>query len=178
MQTPPSSNGSFTETIVAFLRDNQSLADPFVFILGFAEGVPVVSLLVPSSALFVAVGSMQGAFGGNFVSLWLSATAGAILGDLVTYGIGRYFKDDAQRIWPLSRRPELLIKGRSIIDRWGILAILGGKFLGFMRPFLPITAGVMEMNFVVFCMASVLSSLVWSGVFLAPGFGLGQFAGP
>ena len=178
MQTPPSSNGSFTESIVAFLRDNQYLADPLVFLLGFAEGIPVVSLFVPSSALFVAIGSMQGAFGGSFISLWLSATVGAILGDLVTYGIGRYFKDNAQRIWPLSRRPELLIKGRSIIDRWGILAILGGKFLGFMRPFLPIAAGVMEMNFAVFCFASVLSSLAWSGVFLAPGFGLGQFADP
>ena len=178
MQTPPSSSGSFTESIVVFLRDNQYLADPLVFLLGFAEGIPVVSLLVPSSALFVAIGSMQGAFGGSFISLWLSATVGAILGDLVTYGIGRYFKDNAQRVWPLSRRPELLIKGRSIIDRWGILAILGGKFLGFMRPFLPITAGVMEMNFVIFCIASVLSSLAWSGVFLAPGFGLGQFAVP
>nr|ALS89017.1 SNARE associated Golgi protein [uncultured bacterium] len=178
MQTLSSSNGGFTETVVAFLRDNQYLADPLVFILGFAEGIPVVSLFVPSSALFLAVGSMQGAFGGNFISLWVSATAGAILGDLVTYGIGRYFKDDAQRVWPLSRRPELLIKGRAMIDRWGILAILAGKFLGFMRPFLPITAGVMEMNFTVFCFASVLSSLAWSGVFLAPGFGLGQFATP
>ena len=178
MQTLSSSNGSFTETIVAFLRDNQYLADPLVFILGFAEGVPVVSLFVPSSALFVAIGSMQGAFGGSFISLWLSATVGAILGDLVTYGIGRYFKDNAQRIWPLSRRPELLIKGRNIIDRWGVLAIVGGKFLGFMRPFLPIAAGVMEMRFAIFCFASVLSSLAWSGVFLAPGFGLGQFAGP
>ncbi len=178
MQTPPLSNGSFTETIVAFLRDNQYLADPLVFILGFAEGVPVVSLFVPSSALFLAIGSVQGAFGGSFVSLWLSATVGAIIGDLVTYGIGRYFKDEAQRVWPLSHRPELLNKGRALIDRWGILAILGGKFLGFMRPFLPIAAGVMEMNFIVFCVASVVSSLAWSGVFLAPGFGLLQLASP
>lgn len=178
MQIPPPSYDGITDSVVAFLRDNQYLADPLVFLLGFAEGVPVVSLFVPSSALFVAIGSVQGAFGGGFISLWLSATAGAIVGDLVTYGIGRYFKDDAQRIWPLSRRPELLIKGRSVIDRWGILAVLGGKFLGFMRPFLPITAGVMEMNFAIFCAASVLSSLVWSGVFLAPGFGLGQLAGP
>jgi membrane protein DedA with SNARE-associated domain len=178
MTIPLASNGSFTEMIVAFLRDNQYLADPLVFILGFAEGVPVVSLFVPSSALFLAIGSMQGAFGGSFTSLWLSATVGAILGDLVTYALGRYFKDDAQHVWPLSRRPELLTKGRNLIDRWGILAILGGKFLGFMRPFLPITAGVMEMNFIVVCCASVLSSLVWSGVFLAPGFGLLQLANP
>lgn len=164
--------------LVAFLRDHQYLADPLVFILGFAEGVPVISLFVPSSALFLAVGSMQGAFGGSFISLWLSATGGAIVGDLVTYGIGRYFKDDAQRVWPISRRPELLTTGRKLIDRWGILAILGGKFLGFMRPFLPITAGVMEMNFVIFCIASVVSSLLWSGVFLAPGFGLLQLANP
>jgi membrane protein DedA with SNARE-associated domain len=178
MAIPLAANGSFTETIVAVLRDHQYLADPLVFVLGFAEGVPVVSLFVPSSALFLAVGSMQGAFGGSFISLWLSATAGAIVGDLVTYGIGRYFKNDAQRVWPLSRRPELLTTGRKLIDRWGILAILGGKFLGFMRPFLPITAGIMEMNFVIFLFASVLSSLAWSGVFLAPGFGLLQLVHP
>ena len=79
MPIPLTANGSFTETIVAVLRDHQYLADPLVFILGFAEGVPVVSLFVPSSALFLAVGSMQGAFGGSFISLWLSATAGAIV---------------------------------------------------------------------------------------------------
>jgi len=159
-------------TVMGFVREHQGLAEPVVFFLGFAEGIPILSLFVPSSILFVAIGSLQAAAGADFVPLWLSASAGALLGDIVTYVIGRTFKSEAQSVWPLSRRPELLVAGRKLLERWGWLAVIGGKFLGFMRPFIPVAAGVLEMPVVPFLLASLISSLVWAGVFLAPGWGL------
>lgn len=166
----------FKTTVVAFLRDHQALAEPVVFVLGFAEGVPLLSLFVPSSVLFLAIGSLQGAFGGGLWGLWLSASGGAMLGDCVTYVIGRYFKHEAQHVWPFSRYPEWLTRGRVLLERWGWLAVLAGKFLGFLRPFVPAAAGMLEMPFPRFLLASALSSLTWAGVFLAPGWGLGMLA--
>lgn len=163
-------------TILAFLRDHQALAEPLVFVLGFAEGIPLLSLFVPSSVLFLAIGSLQGALGGGFLWLWLSAAGGTMLGDCVTYAIGRCFKHEAQNVWPLSRYPEWLTRGRVLLERWGWLAVFGGKFLGFLRPFIPAAAGMLEMPLPLFLLASALSSLAWAGVFLAPGWGLGLLA--
>lgn len=162
--------------VLAFLRDHQALAEPIAFVLGFAEGIPLVSLFVPSSVLFLAVGSLQGALGGGFWGLWLSASAGALVGDCVTYALGRRYKDEIQSVWPFSRYPEWLKRGRALLERWGWLAVFGGKFLGFLRPFVPAAAGMLEMPFPLFFVASALSSLVWAGAFLAPGWGLGLLA--
>ena len=158
--------------MVALVRDNLALAEPAVFFMGFAEGVPVLSLLVPSTPLFLGIGAAHAAAGGQFWQLWLAASAGAVLSDLLVYGLGRVFKQDATRIWPLSRRQDWLPKGQALFDRWGVFAVAGGKFTGFLRPFIPAVAGVLQMPLWLFVPASIVSSLAWAGAFLAPGYGI------
>src|SRR5690242_7797895 len=82
---PPMTADSFKDAVVTFLRDHQSLAEPIVFALGFAEGIPLLSWFVPSSALFLAIGSLYGGAGGDIYRLWAAAAAGAVVGDCVTY---------------------------------------------------------------------------------------------
>lgn len=168
---------SLKASIIDFLREHQALAEPVVFVLGFAEGIPLLSFLVPSSALFLAIGSAQGALGGSVWGLWASAAVGAMLGDCVTYAIGRHFKHRAQQMWPFSRHPDRIAKGYALFERWGALAILAGKFLGFMRPIIPVIAGVLEMPFPLFLAANAVSSALWAGAFLLPGWGLGSLFG-
>lgn len=160
------------DSLLAWLRDHMALAEPLVFALGFAEGIPVLSLLVPSTPLFLAIGLGHSAVGGTFVPMWLAASLGAVLGDLVTYAIGHYFKADAARVWPLSRRPDLLVLGNALFQRWGALAVLGAKFLGVVRPVIPLIAGIVRMPLWIYLPASAVSSLAWAGVFLAPGYGI------
>jgi len=158
--------------LVALVREHDWLAGPVCFFLGFGEGIPVLSLLLPSSALFLGIGAVHGAAGGVFWTTWLWASIGAILGDCVTYAIGRVFKDQSVSIWPFSKRPEWLIQSRVMIRDWGALSVLGGKFLGLLRPFIPVVAGMFVMPLWKFVPASVLSSITWAGVFLGPGYGL------
>ena len=54
---------------------------------------------------------------------------------------------------------------------WSLIA---GKFIGALRPFVPVVAGMMQMPWLVFGAGAFISSLIWSGVFLAPGYGLTQ----
>jgi membrane protein DedA with SNARE-associated domain len=157
---------------LALLREHSELTAAVVFVLGFAESIALVSLFVPSTVLFLAIGAADGAAGGSFWPVWLAGAAGAALGDLVSYGLGRYFKFDVPRIWPFCRFPDLLPKSRAMFERWGLLAIAGGKFLGMLRPFIPVVAGMLDMPWLLFLLGSVLSSLMWAGVFLAPGYGL------
>lgn len=160
------------EAMLSVVRDNADLAGIVVFSLGFAESIAFVSLFVPSTILFIAIGGVHSAAGGQFWQLWLAGTAGAALGDCVSYAFGRWYKHDAHRIWPMSKYPELLPKGRALFERWGIWSIFAGKFIGGLRPFIPVVAGIMDMPWAWFLLGSVLSSLAWAGIFLAPGYGL------
>lgn len=160
---------------VGLAKANIAYAEPLVFMLGFAESIPALSLFVPSSALFLAIGTAHASAGGSFWELWLAAAVGAVAGDCVTYALGRLLRDDVERLSYFSVRPQALATGHAIFERWGPLAVLGGKFTGFARPFIPIVAGIVAMPFPLFLGASALSSLAWAGAFLAPGYGLKLF---
>ncbi|MGE0699969.1 MAG: DedA family protein [Hyphomicrobiaceae bacterium] len=157
---------------VELVRANIAWAEPLVFLMGLAEGIPGLSLLVPSSALFLAIGTAHGATGGAFWHLWLAATAGAVIGDCITYSLGRLLRHDVERLGWFAVHPNALAAGHAVFERWGALAVLVGKFTGFARPFIPVVAGIVVMPLPMFIGASVLSSLAWAGAFLAPGYGL------
>lgn len=159
-------------TVLELARTHSDMAALIVFALGFAESIVLVSLFVPSTVLFLAIGGIYAAAGGQFWQLWLAGAAGAAIGDLVSYGFGRLYKHDVHRVWPMSKVPHLLPKGRAIFERWGIWSIIAGKFVGGLRPFIPVVAGMLDMPWGLFVIGSVVSSLAWAGVFLSPGFGL------
>lgn len=163
----------FADSVVTLINENIALVEPIVFALGFAESTMVVSLLVPSSALLVAIGGVHSAAGGEFWSVVLAGGAGAFLGDVITFAIGRYFKDDIRKWWPLSRHPEWYAGTRIYVARWGAPGVIFSKFFGVLRPFVPAIAGAAGMKWAVFLTASPVSCVLWAGAFLAPGYGIG-----
>lgn len=154
------------------VKANIAYAEPLVFLLGLVEGIPGLSLFVPSSALFLAIGAAHSAAGGSFWELWLAAALGAVVGDCLTYSLGRLLRHDVERLSYFAIHPGALATGHAIFERWGALAVLAGKFTGFARPFIPVVAGIVTMPIPLFIGASAVSSLAWAGAFLAPGYGL------
>ena len=163
------------EGTVSLVKANIAYAEPIVFLMGLAEGIPGLSLFVPSSALFVAIGTAHAATGGSFWHLWLAAALGALFGDCITYSLGRLLRHDVGQLGYFAVHPKALAAGHAVFDRWGPLAVLVGKFTGFARPFIPVVAGIVTMQVPLFLAASALSSLAWAGAFLAPGYGLKFF---
>ncbi len=161
--------------VLGVIKANVGLAGPFVFALGLGEGIPGLSLLIPSTALFVVIGGVHGAAGGAFTSLWFAATVGAVIGDCIAYGLGRWLRHDVERLRYFAVHPEALAQGHRVFERWGALAVLAGKFTGFVRPFIPVVAGIVTMPVYLFLPSSIVSSMAWAGVFLAPGYGFSWF---
>lgn len=160
------------DSLLAFARDHVAWTAAFVFLLGFAESIAFISLFVPSTILFLMIGGVHSAAGGSFLPVWIAGSVGAAIGDVISYFAGRYFHADVDRIWPFSKMPGLLPKAKLLFDRYGFWSIVIGKFFGGLRPFVPVVAGMMNMPFWLFLPASVISSFVWAGVFLAPGYGI------
>ena len=168
-------SGSVWERLIAFIGDNIALVEPLVFLLGFAESIVFVSLLVPSTFLFLAIGGLHHAAGGHFVPLWLAGAAGAFVGDIISYAVGRYFRADIAGVWPFTRKPEWYVMARGFFQKWGAGGIVLSKFFGMLRPFVPVVAGATGVSWLVFLLASALSCLLWAGAFLGPGHGLVWF---
>lgn len=160
------------DTVIGFVRDNLAWTPAIVFALGFAESIAFVSLFIPSTILFLGIGGLHSAAGGQFTHVWLAGALGAAIGDGISYAAGHHFKHGVSSIWPFSRVPGLLPKARKVFERWGFWSIIGGKFIGGLRPFVPVVAGMLEMPWMLFALGSIVSSLIWAGVFLAPGYGI------
>ncbi|MEQ8823381.1 MAG: VTT domain-containing protein [Filomicrobium sp.] len=158
--------------LLDFVQTHIAWVEPIVFALGFAESMVFLSLFVPSSALFLGIGGLHSAAGGDFWSVWLAAGAGAAIGDVITFAIGRAFKGEIAGMWPLRTRPQWYVLARYYVKRYGALGVVISKFGGMIRPFVPLVAGAMSMNWWRLMLASSFSSLAWAGVFLAPGYAL------
>lgn len=163
---------SIKDTALALARDHQTLIVPLVFALGFAESIALVALFVPATILFLGIGAIHHGAGGAFMPVWLAGASGAFAGDILSYAIGRHFKDSIHSVWPFGKYPNIIGKAKSMDEKWGALALIGSKFLGMLRPFAPVMAGTISMPAGRFLLASAAGALLWAGVFLAAGYGL------
>lgn len=158
-----------------FVRDHQAWAPVVTGILAFCESLAVLSLFVPATVILLGIGALLGAGGIPFLPVMIGAAVGAILGDWVSYEFGRYYKEGAKRIWPLTRYPEMVASGEAFCRRWGAWAIFIGRFIGPARAVVPLVAGVFAVGRIPFQLANVSSGFVWAFVWLAPGAGLFGF---
>ncbi len=165
------SAAGFKDRIITLTQDHIGFAEPIVFAMGFAEGVPVLSLLVPSTPMFLGIGTLHAAAGGQFWSLCLAAAVGAWASDIAVYLIARRYKLGVLKWRIFKRNPHWWPQGHALFQRWGVLAVVAGKFLGVLRPFIPAAAGVAGMPLWQFLPASLIASIAWAGLFLGAGHG-------
>lgn len=141
--------------------------------LAFGESLAFVSLLLPATVILFALGGLIGAAELAFWPLWTAAAVGAILGDWLSFWLGRHYGAAIARMWPLCRHPTLIPRGHAFFERWGIAGIFFGRFFGPLRAAVPLVAGICAMPNSQFQLANVVSGLVWATGILAPGaFGL------
>lgn len=151
------------------VQANRGLTLLLAFLVAGAESVIGLSLFVPSTVIFLSMAAVFEASGHDSIMLWATAAIGASAGDLVGYAIGYHLQGDAQRIWPLSRKPEILAAGQRFFARWGILSILICRFLGPARSVVMLVAGLCRMPLLRFIPASLVSAAIWAAAVLGPG---------
>jgi membrane protein DedA with SNARE-associated domain len=78
-------------------------------------------------------------------------------------------------MWPLRNHPNLLEQGRVFFKRWGVWAIVIGRFSGPLRASVPIVAGSIEMPWLRFQLANWSSAFLWAAALLSPGTFAGRW---
>ncbi len=155
--------------ILDFVRAHQEFAAPIVGLLAFGESLALVSLLIPATVMLIGIGALIGASGIDFWPIYFGAVVGAGLGDWLSYWLGRHYHAQIARMWPLSKKPELLPKGHAFFEKWGWPGVFIGRFFGPLRAIVPLVAGTCDMPHVPFQIANWSSAFLWAGLLLAPG---------
>ena len=160
---------AYTHEITEFIRAHQVWAMPVMFALAFGESLAFISLLIPAWGALVAIGALMGVSGINFYPVWIAGSIGAACGDWLSYWFGATFKTSVARMWPLSRYPALIPRGEAFVNRWGVYAVVIGRFFGPLRAAVPLVAGIFAMAYWPFQLANFASAFLWAAVLLAPG---------
>lgn len=145
-----------------------------LFAFSFAESIAVVGILVPGATFVVIFGFLvaQGLY--NFENAVVFATIGAILGDVLSFVLGRRGVDPANR-FPKLFSQATVDRAETFMHKYGVAGVFLGRFIGPLRPFIPFVAGALKMPWRRFMIMNVLSAILWAASYLAVGFFFGQF---
>jgi membrane protein DedA with SNARE-associated domain len=152
----------FIEQVRVFIETHQEWAGPVTALLTLGESLLVVGLFVPATALMLITGGLVGSGTLDGWSILAWGVAGAVAGDAVSYGIGRWMGPGVLRRWPMNRQRSAVARARLFFRRYGFASVLAGRFLGPIRSTIPAVAGIMGMSHVRFQLANVLSALAWT----------------
>jgi membrane protein DedA with SNARE-associated domain len=159
---------------VAFIKLHGAWAGPLMFIVTFGESFVGFSLLFPGTTIMVIAGTLvRWPFNPNGVlSVWpllIGGILGAVLGDAISFWLGRRFGHYLEKHWYFVRNPDLLPRGYRFFKRFGTASVFVGRFFGPVRAAIPLVAGIMDMTWRQFWIANIGSALVWAPALLLLG---------
>ncbi|BAN46523.1 bifunctional DedA family/phosphatase PAP2 family protein [Metapseudomonas resinovorans] len=161
------------DQVTAWLSANPEWLGLAIFLIALVECLAIAGIVVPGVALLFAVGVMAGS---GALELWetlLLAYAGGLVGDMISYGLGRRFHQNIRRLPLLRDHPEWINSAENYFQRYGVASLLVGRYIGPLRPMLPMVAGMLDMPFPRFIAVSMLAAAGWAVAYLVPGWATG-----
>lgn len=149
------------------------LAGLLVALIACAESLAFVGLIVPGALMMIGAGTLIGVGALGFWSTFLWAAGGAVVGDGLSFWLGHRYSDRLGRLRWVCAHPEMLTRGRVFLTRHGGKSIFLARFVGPVRPVLPVVAGMLGMSPFRFYLNDVLSALAWAPAYLIPGIVFG-----
>jgi membrane protein DedA with SNARE-associated domain len=158
------------QDIGAFIARNAVWAGPVLGLITFGESMAFIGAFFPATALMMIAGGLAAAGILDPFAVIAWCVAGAVLGDAVSYWIGRRLGPGAFRSPLMRRHSRTVARARLFFRKWGAASIYLCRFLGPVRAFVPLIAGMTAMNQLRFQLANLGSAVVWVPIMLAPGY--------
>ena len=144
-----------------------------VFLTALIEAVAVIGTVVPAVPLLFVLSVLAAHAEVGLLPLFIVGMAGAMAGDSISYALGKNFQHRIHTIWPFSRYPDWLNHSEEFVKKHGGKGIIFGRFIGPLRAFVPMAAGIFRMKPIYFLWMNFLSALAWAPTHLLPGYSLG-----
>ncbi|NNK37306.1 MAG: hypothetical protein HKP03_02400, partial [Xanthomonadales bacterium] len=159
----------WTQELLNWLNAHPGWGFAIVFLVAFFESLVLIGILLPGIVILFGVGALIGLGIVEMTPIWIAASAGAILGDGLSYALGHRFRGHLLDIWPFSRYPRLMERGTRFFHAHGAKSVVAGRFIGPLRPIIPAVAGMMGMRPSRFLAVDIPACVAWAPSFLLPG---------
>ncbi|MCF6217600.1 MAG: VTT domain-containing protein [Gammaproteobacteria bacterium] len=159
--------------LLSWVSANPHWAGLAVLLVACAESLAIVGWVVPGAVMMLGAGALIAAGAMGFWPTFLLAVAGAVLGDGLSYWLGYRYNEKIRQWWPFNRHPALLLRGEAFFSRHGGKSVFIARFVGPVRPVVPMMAGMMMMPAPHFFLANIFSALAWAPLYLLLGMAFG-----
>jgi len=162
-------------------QDFAALANPRViwivycvmFITLFLENGLLPASFLPGDSLLLLSGAMIAKGVMEFIPTLLILTVAASLGCWFSYLQGRWLGDTRiVKGWLLHLPAHYHQRAYAMFNRHGLMALLVGRFLAFIRTLLPTMAGISGLSNTRFQLFNWSSALIWVSTLLTLGFSI------
>jgi membrane protein DedA with SNARE-associated domain/membrane-associated phospholipid phosphatase len=140
-----------------------------VLAAAFVESLALIGTIVPGGTIVFVAGVLAGL---HALDPWLAAAlaiTGAILGDGISYTLGRRYAGTIRAMPLLLRYPVLFARGEAYFAANGRKGVFLGRFLGPLRAVVPLVAGMSRMAPRDFFTTDAASVVAWAAAHLLPG---------
>ena len=159
----------WTRDLLNWLNANPGWAGFWVFVMSFVESLAFVGILVPGIIILFGIGALISLGAMELLPIWLWGSLGAFSGDIISYMLGRRYRSHLADIWPFTRFPGMLDRGRDYFRVHGSKSVVIGRFIGPLRPVIPVTAGMLGLAPRRFLMVAIPACILWTPAYLVPG---------
>ncbi|MFC3700240.1 DedA family protein [Reinekea marina] len=147
-----------------------------VLLVSLLESLALIGLFVPGIVLLFSLAAIANATEIPATTLLVFGAAGAAIGDIASFFIGYKLKHKLFESKWLKSHQNWIEQGTWFIDKWGWISVIIGRFLGPLRPIVPMLTGALGMPPQRFIPLSVLTVLFWAPAYLLPGYYTGELA--
>jgi membrane protein DedA with SNARE-associated domain len=162
-------SSGWTTELLGWLSANPGWGWILVFVISVFESLVLVGILLPGVVILFGMGALIGLGVLDLTSVWIATSSGGLVGDTISYFLGRRYRENLLNIWPFSRYPAVMERGLQFFNQHGAKSVVAGRFIGPLRPIIPAVVGIMRLPPSRFFLADVVACIAWAPAFLLPG---------
>jgi len=161
---------AFLQTLHDLVAEHRLLVCVILAVVTLLEALMLVGVLIPIMAVMLTAGALIATGSLHPVEVVVWCSVGAAAGDAISYLIGRRIGLKAVRHPAVAKHRRTVARARLYTRRYGVLALVVARYLGPLRPFVPMAAGMTRMRDWTFHAANAASAPLWVISVLAPGY--------
>lgn len=163
----------FLQTVLEWSNSSSYWLGAAIFITAFLECLALVGIILPGVVLMFGLAVITGSSSLGLPSALILAWLGGLSGDFLSYALGYRLQNKVPKLPLLRTHPQWIASAEIHFERYGALSLLLGRFIGPLRPILPLVAGMLSMPFARFSMVSIIAAAGWAVAYTLPGWMVG-----
>jgi len=163
-------NTFLSEGLTDYLVASPGILIVAIGLTALLESLAVVGLVVPGVAILFGLCILAGQIQVSISLLIISGIIGSIIGDFASFWLGKHLQNDLLLWGPIKKRPLLIHRASRMCEQYGIVSLLIARFIGPLRPLVPITAGMLDFPWIKFSLVACVGACLWAPVYLLPGY--------